>query len=212
MAVTRTPLVRAVARDVAALALVVALAAGGYAWYRASRVVSDWQTVEWASEGLRLRLPPDWAPTPAGYADPAFRARRPAAGVLLTVRSWAIPAEVTAAGRGDSREASAVEVWAEGQRGQALGTKVLLQERRIGVAGARGVLQVFEEPREALRYSVVVAVARAGRLYTFAARAGSGLGRADAVRLVRRILRTVEWLPLAAPAAPSARPPGPPQG
>ncbi len=195
----------ALLRDVAVVVLLLALAAGGYGWYRAAQAARGWQRVEREAEGLRFRLPPGWVATPAGYADPTFRTR-PGDGLLLTVRSWAIPAEVAAAGQGRSREAAAVAVWAEGQRGRALGAELLLEERRIRVAGARGVLQVFEEPREALRFSIVVAVARAGRLYTFTARAGAGFGRTEAVRLVRRILRTVEWRPPALPAAPPAAP------
>ncbi len=198
MPASPTPPFRTLLRDVAALVLLLGLAAAGYGWYRSAAQSRTWQTVEREAEGLRFRLPPGWVATPAGYADPAFRERR-AAGLLLTVRSWAIPAEVASAGDGGSPEAAAVAVWAAGQRGRALGARTLLAEREIRVGGERAVLQLFEEPRETLRYSIVAAAARGGRLYTFSARAGADLDRRDALRLVRRILRTVEWLPPAGP-------------
>ncbi len=193
---------RALLRDLVVLVLLAAVAAGGYAWYQASKAAQRWQQVERETERFRFRLPPDWAVISAGYADPAFQARRTGAGVLLVVRSWAIPPAIQAAGAGaDSPEAAAVAAWTEGQRGQALGARRILDERGIRVGGARGVLQLFENPRDLVRYSVVAATARGGRLYTFTAQTGADVEPREAVRLVRRILGTVEWLS-PAPASP----------
>ncbi|HWP34227.1 MAG TPA: hypothetical protein VNM66_01390 [Thermodesulfobacteriota bacterium] len=198
-AASRWPL----ARDLLALLLVAGLAAGLYAWYRAVEEVQRWQVVALDAEGVRLRLPPDWTATPAGYADREFQARGGRGGVLFTVRSWAIPPGLAAEVPGaTSPEAAAVTAWAEGQRGQALGVRWLADERRVRIGGARGVLQLFEDRRDPLRYAVVAAVAHEGRLYAFTLRTGgSGAGRRAALRLARRILRTVEWVPRA-PADP----------
>jgi hypothetical protein len=193
-------------RDLVVVVLLAAVAAGGYAWYRASQAAERWQRVERGTERFRFRLPPDWAATSVGYADPDFQARRAGGGVLLVVRSWAIPPSIHAVDAGaDSPEEAAVAAWVEGQRGQALGARRILDERGIRVGGVRGVLQLFEDPRDLVRYSVVAAAARGGRLYTFSAQTGADVEPREAVRLVRRILGTVEWLP-PAPASPPAPP------
>ncbi len=188
-----------VVRDLVALAVLVALVAGGVAWWRAAAAARLWQTVALETEGLRFRLPPGWAASPLGYADPDFAAGRLERGMVLAVRSFAIPPEIrrTAGGRGAER--AALDAWADGQRAGARQGQRLLTETSLRVDGERGVLHVFEDRRDALPVSAVAAVAREGRLYTFQAQAGPAVGPGEAARTVRRILRTVEWIGRARP-------------
>jgi hypothetical protein len=199
---------RPLLRDLLAVALLAVLAGGGYACHRSAEAARRWQPVAREAEGLTFRIPPDWQATPAGYADPAYRSR-PGQGMLLVVRSWAIPREIAAGAR--SPEAAALDAWVEGQRAHALRGQRILEERRIRVDGARGVLQVVEDPRDPLPYLVLAATASGGRLYTFSAQFGRAVDRREGVRVVRRVLGTVEWVQrpatgARAPAAGAARP------
>jgi hypothetical protein len=193
----RRPAARHLLRDLIALALLVALATGGYLWHRSVQAAKRWHRVTRQAEGFAFRIPPDWAATPLGYADGAYRARQPG-GVLLQVRTWAIPREIRALPGGErSPEATALDAWAERQRAGAFGAQRLLDEERLRIDGARAILQLFEDPRTPYPYLVVAAAAREGRLYTFSTQVGRGVEPDDAVGTVRRILRTAEWLPRA---------------
>jgi hypothetical protein len=105
-----------------------------------------------------------------------------------------------------SPERAAVDAWAESQRARAFGSQRLLEDDRLRVAGARAVLQVFEEARAAYPYLAVAAAAHEGRIHSFSVRLARGGEADDAERTLRRILRTVEWVPR--PAAATFTPPG----
>lgn len=184
---------QALVRDAVALAVLAALVVGGVSWWRAAAAARLWQTVALEAEGLRFRLPPDWTATPLGYADADFSAGRPGRGIVLTVRSFAIPPEMRRTDGDQTIERAALEAWAARQRATARQGR-LHTETSLRIGGVRGVLQVFEDRREALPVSVVAAAAREGRLYSFQAQAGSSVRPRDAARTMRRILRTVEWI------------------
>jgi hypothetical protein len=195
------PPARHLIRDLVAVGALLLLVVGSYAWYRSAEAASRWQRVGREPEGLVFRLPPDWAVTPLGYADPSYRTK-PGQGILLVLRSWAIPPEVRGLAGARSPEAAALTAWTEGQRAHAFRGQRILEERHLRVDGARGVLQVIEDPRDPLPYQVLAATAHDGRLYSFSAQFGRRVDPDDAVRLVRRIHRTVEWV--ARPAPPAA--------
>ncbi|HEX7128111.1 MAG TPA: hypothetical protein VF406_20330 [Thermodesulfobacteriota bacterium] len=190
---------QALVRDVVALAVLAALVLGGVSWWRAAAAARLWRTVALEAEGLRFRLPPDWTVTSLGYADADFSAGRPDRGIVLAVRSFAIPPEMRRTDGDQTTERAALEAWAAGLRAAARQGRRLHVETSLRVGGVRGVLQVFEDRRDALPVSVVAAAAREGRLYSFQAQAGSSVRPRDAARTVRRILRTVEWIERTAP-------------
>ncbi len=185
----------ALARDLVALAVLAALVAGGVAWRRAAAAAGRWQTVTLEAEGVRFRLPPGWRASPLGYVDPTFDPKPPSGGLVLSVRSWAIPPEIRSLPGGRSAEGAALEAWAEGQRAGAPQGQRLLDEAHVRIAGVRGVLLVFEDRRDAFPLSVVAGTAHEGRLYGFQVQAGPATDADDAAGTLRRILRTVEWLP-----------------
>lgn len=192
---------RRLVRDLVALGLVAGLVGGGIAWRRRAEAGRRWEVVALESEGIRFRLPPGWRSTPLGYAAPAFDAREGAGGLVLTVRSFAIPPEMRHLAPDGGAEAAALAAWADGQRAGSPHGQRLVSETRVRIDGARAVLQVFEDRRDTLPISVVAGAARDGRLYTFQSQAGPGVRPADAARTLRRILRTVEWTERPAPAA-----------